>query len=198
MTEQPLTSLQQKECDSELQRLFGMEDIQGMRRSLEMGANPDVNYGINGPLIKMAAALDTFEICELLIEFGVDVHAADMHGITPLHMAAAWGKTENVSELLAMGLCVNSLTKNGRTPLHMAALLWAQTCVTLLDAGANPAIKTDKGLTALDVAVAATVVDPSIGAAIRAWLSAKAARLAVQEIALETHANASPKHGPLP
>ena len=99
----------------------------------------------------MLASLKGFrKLCELLIARDADVNKP---GWTPLHYAATGGHTEVVQLLLDNHAYVDAASPNGSTPLMMAAMYGSPAAVQLLlHAGADPALKNDLGLTAIDFA----------------------------------------------
>jgi ankyrin repeat protein len=74
---------------------------------------------------------------QLLITLGADVHAVNVCGETPLHVAAACGEL-SVQLLLEAGANLHAATATGFQPLHYAAgkCIW-QLCRVLLDRGAD-------------------------------------------------------------
>ena len=78
-------------------------------------------------------------------------------GWTPLHYAASFGGTgavEQVQLLLEHHAYIDAESPNGTTPLMMAAQYGTTAAVkALLEAGADPTLKNQLGLTARDFAV---------------------------------------------
>ena len=88
------------------------------------------------------------------IQAGANIHARDISGFTPLHMAARGHRVpeshqrniEVVKLLLKAGANVNARNTSGLTPLHEAAM-WTsapEVIKILLDAGADPKAKDAK------------------------------------------------------
>jgi ankyrin repeat protein len=99
----------------------------------------------HGPLVK------------LLISKDADVNKA---GWTPLHYAATHGDAEIIRLLLDHHAFVNAESPNGTTPLMMAAQYGSPSAVKLLlDEGAEPLLKNEQGLNALDFAQRGNRVD---------------------------------------
>ena len=99
----------------------------------------------HGPLVK------------LLISKDADVNKA---GWTPLHYAATLGDVEIIRLLLDHHAFVNAVSPNGTTPLMMAAQYGSPAAVRLLlDEGAEPLLKNEQGLNALDFARLGNRVD---------------------------------------
>jgi ankyrin repeat protein len=91
------------------------------------------------------------ETLRLLLDFGSDVNQTNQLGVTPLALAALTGDTTAIRRLIAAGAQVNSRTKGGATPLHVAAN--TKVADLLLQAGADPYLKTVIGQTPLDQAL---------------------------------------------
>lgn len=99
----------------------------------------------------MLAALKGFHsLCEMLIARDADVNKP---GWTPLHYASTGGHSDVIKLLLDNHAYLDAASPNGSTPLMVAAMYGSTAAVqTLLDAGADPALKNDLGLTAIDFA----------------------------------------------
>jgi uncharacterized protein len=123
------------------------------RQMIEAGT--DINQAaVNGVTPLMAAAhagqTETFKI---LLTKGADINAVDRLQKTAMTYAAGQGQTDIVVLLLNAGVDANAVYAHDLT-----ALMWAAgygktaTVKALLDAGAKPALKDDRGKTALDIA----------------------------------------------
>lgn len=100
--------------------------------------------------LMLAALRGSLEICTVLVERNADVNKS---GWTPLHYAATGGHIDVLQLLLDHHAYVDSESPNGSTPLMMAAMYGTLGAVRiLLEAGADPAIKNELGLSALDFA----------------------------------------------
>lgn len=100
--------------------------------------------------LMLAAIKGELEICRQLIERDADVNKP---GWAPLHYAASGGKTEVMQLLLDNYAYIDAASPNGSTPLMMAAGYGTTEAVELLlKAGADPMLKNQLGLTALDFA----------------------------------------------
>ena len=96
-------------------------------------------------------------LVKLLISKDADVNKA---GWTPLHYAATHGDAEIIRLLLDHHAFVNAESPNGTTPLMMAAQYGSTGAVKLLlDEGAEPLLKNEQGLNALDFARSGNRVD---------------------------------------
>jgi ankyrin repeat protein len=107
------------------------------------------NYQDESPLM-LAALRGYLEICAQLIERDADVNKP---GWTPLHYAATESHVPVMQLLLDQHAYIDAASPNGTTPLMMAAMYGNASAVKmLLEAGADPTIKNDLGLTAIDFA----------------------------------------------
>lgn len=94
---------------------------------------------------------------KLLLAKGADVNVASKTGDTLLFMAVERGTLDLARELIAKGAVVDRPSQNplmkGFTPLHRAAMLRnAAMAGLLLDHGADPQAKNEKGQTPADLA----------------------------------------------
>lgn len=95
----------------------------------------------------LAALQGDIDLVRRLIDKGAEVNKA---GWAPLHYAAANGHDEVVQLLVDHSAYIDAGAPNGTTPLMMAARgNHISTMKVLLDAGADPRIKNQIGLTAL-------------------------------------------------
>jgi ankyrin repeat protein len=99
----------------------------------------------------MLAALNgDIDLVKLLIDKGAEVNKK---GWAPLHYAAANGHDDIVQLLVDHSAYIDAASPNGTTPLMMAARGdHITTMKILLNAGADPRIKNQIGMTALDFA----------------------------------------------
>lgn len=89
-------------------------------------------------------------ICQLLIEKGADVNKP---GWAPLHYAATNGHLAVMHLLLEHHAYIDAGSPNGSTPLMMASRYGSAAAVKLLlEAGADPMLKNDLGMSAIDFA----------------------------------------------
>ena len=94
-------------------------------------------------------------------------------GWTPLHYAASGAKPQIMRILLEHSAYIDAESPNGSTPLMMAAMYGNAECVKiLLDAGADPSLKNQLGLTASDFARQVARLDSLslIEAAVLEWV----------------------------
>lgn len=100
--------------------------------------------------LMLAALNGDLDICAQLIERDADVNKT---GWAPLHYAATNSHLEVMRLLLEVHAYIDATSPNGSTPLMMAAMYGNASAVKLLlEAGADPTIKNDLGLTAIDFA----------------------------------------------
>lgn len=107
------------------------------------------NAADESPLM-LAALKGNLALCQTLIKKNADVNKT---GWTPLHYAATNGHLEVMNLLLEENAYIDAASPNGTTPLMMAAHYSTELAVKLLlDAGADPMLRNDQGLSALDFA----------------------------------------------
>lgn len=97
--------------------------------------------------------------------------AVNKTGWTPLHYAASSGQLTIIKVLLDKYAFIDAQSPNGTTPLMMAAMYGSSESVKLLlEEGADPLMKNELGMTAVDFAVKGKRPDAeqTISAAVRA------------------------------
>ena len=67
-----------------------------------------------------AVAKENYELCKLLIEYGVNVNAAQMQNVTALHSAAHRGNLKLVRLLVENRAEINLKMDNGDTAISIA------------------------------------------------------------------------------
>ncbi len=117
----------------------------------------------------MLASLGGYlETAKRLIERGADVNKT---GWAPLHYAATRGHLDVMNLLLEHNAYIDAASPNDTTPLMMAAYYGTPSAVKLLlEAGADPLLKNQQSLTAIDFAQRANRADSAeiIAAFVRA------------------------------
>lgn len=107
--------------------------------------------------LMLAALHGLLPECQKLIALGADVNKP---GWAPLHYAATRGHVAVMTLLLDEHAYIDAASPNGTTPLMMAAHYGTPSAVkVLLEAGADPMLKNQLGLTALDFAHRANQLD---------------------------------------
>jgi ankyrin repeat protein len=100
--------------------------------------------------LMLAALKGHTELVRKFVDKGADVNKT---GWTPLHYAATSGHLVIMQMLLDEHAYIDAESPNGTTPLMMAAHYGSTAAVKLLlEAGADPRLKNELGLTAIDFA----------------------------------------------
>lgn len=100
--------------------------------------------------LMLASLRGQLDLARKLIERGADVNKP---GWAPLHYAATNGHLEIMDLLLENHAYIDAESPNGTTPLMMAAMYGSTPAVKLLlDAGADPTLRNQLGMTAVDFA----------------------------------------------
>eukprot|EP01059_Diplonema_ambulator_P017021 TRINITY_DN29017_c0_g1_i1.p1 TRINITY_DN29017_c0_g1~~TRINITY_DN29017_c0_g1_i1.p1 ORF type:complete len:232 (+),score=59.06 TRINITY_DN29017_c0_g1_i1:49-696(+) len=138
----------------ETQELFDYASagaLDEVKMVLAKGAFIDSKLPQNGnTALHLSLWLQHSNVAKYLIENGADLEVKDNDGLRPLHTAsyaAFEGDLPSVQLLLSKGAQVEPRSNNGNTPLHLAATASGPIVQTFLEAGANPLIKNDEGLT---------------------------------------------------
>jgi ankyrin repeat protein len=101
--------------------------------------------------LMLASLKGYLNICKKLIERDADVNKP---GWAPLHYAATGGHISVIQMLLDNHAYIDAASPNGSTPLMMAAKYGSPAAVKqLLEAGADPLLKNNLDLTAIDFAI---------------------------------------------
>jgi ankyrin repeat protein len=101
-------------------------------------------------ILMLASIKGELQLASKLIKKGADVNKTDW---TPLHYAASGGHTALIGLLLENNAYIDAESPNSTTPLMMAAMYGSEASVKLLlKEGADPRLKNQQGLTALDFA----------------------------------------------
>ncbi len=112
--------------------------------------DPEARNSQDESLLMLASLKGMLALCERLIAKGADVNKP---GWAPLHYAATHGHVAVMTLLLDHHAYIDAGSPNGSTPLMMASLYGTPAAVKLLlEAGANPLLKNEQGLSAIDFA----------------------------------------------
>jgi ankyrin repeat protein len=144
-------------------------DVEGVRSGLANGRDPNLPDQYGWIPLHRAAANDSAEVGEILLQAGSSLVATSTDDWTPLHLAAISGSSRMVKVLVAAGAAVDALSYCGDTPLHLA--FYPESAETLLKAGANPRLPNHKGLTPL--ARAQNLGYNAVADVIRRWIETK-------------------------
>lgn len=89
---------------------------------LEYGADPNLHATNPSKVnaLHSAVAKENYELCKILIEYGVNVNAPQMQNVTALHSAVHRGNLKLVKLLVENGAKVNEEMNNGETALSIA------------------------------------------------------------------------------
>ena len=102
-------------------------------------------------VLMLASLKGYLALVEKLVENDADVNKP---GWTPLHYAASRGHVPVITHLLEHSAYIDAESPNGTTPLMMAAMYGSPESVkALIQAGADPTLRNQLGLSALDFAV---------------------------------------------
>jgi len=116
------------------------------------GIHMDATNTADETALMLAANLNDLASANLLIEAGASVNRPNW---TPLHYAASKGHIAMMHVLIDNDAYVDAESPNGTTPLMMAAYYASPNAVKLmLEEGADPTLKNQDGMTALDMAIA--------------------------------------------
>jgi hypothetical protein len=107
--------------------------------------------------LMLASLQGLTELCKQLIAKDADVNKP---GWAPLHYAATHGHLAVMTLLLDNDAYIDAASPNGTTPLMMAARYGTPSAVKLLlEAGADPMLKNQQGMSAIDFAQSADRAD---------------------------------------
>lgn len=98
-------------------------------------------------LLHFAASSGSIKCISVLLDWGANINAVNIYGLTPLQLAAWCGHIEALTLLLNQGGAnINETDDNGRTALYSAAANGHVDCVQfLLERGANRKIADAEG-----------------------------------------------------
>lgn len=102
-----------------------------------------------------AAYENQFEVAQVLLQYGADVHALTEFKWTPLHSACKWNNARMAALLLQFGADVNARSDGDQTPLHVAATVSScrdTICTLLNDPNVKPELLNNSNETAFQIA----------------------------------------------
>lgn len=150
--------------DAPLLTAASSDNSDGIKLLLARGANPNciVKKTMQTALFLVAARGDrAAEVIEVLLKSGARPNDLDIYGRTALHTAASVNAVRVISLLLAKGADIDA-GASGWTALHYALLYKKdankEAVALLLERGANPNARTDRGETPLSLAKGAAGV----------------------------------------
>ena len=112
--------------------------------------NVEARIGKDESPLMLASLSGLLDVAKQLIDRGADVNKP---GWAPLHYAATKGHVAVMDLLLENHAYIDAASPNGSTPLMMASMYGTASAVKLLlEAGADPLLKNEQGLTAIDFA----------------------------------------------
>ena len=89
---------------------------------LELGADVDAPSRLGRTILHESILRGcNAEHLSILLAYGANIQARDVHGWTPLHYAAYLGHVDTVEQLLLYGADAVATDHQGRTPLHVTA-----------------------------------------------------------------------------
>lgn len=136
--------------------LAGIGNRSMFRKLMDHDPRPDVNLptSTGATCLQLAVSKNHYELVEDLIKiYGCLVRGKDKRGSTALHRAAAIGSQPLLKMLADARAAVNVRDTDGWTPLHHAlAEGHGDAGVLLVSLGADPALESNSGQTAVQVA----------------------------------------------
>ncbi|GMH37666.1 hypothetical protein BSKO_05539 [Bryopsis sp. KO-2023] len=130
------------------------DHVDVVRLLLEAGANVNISKKKSGQTALWSATFNGHEeVASLLLENGADSNIVDeVSGASPLYVAVRQNHLPLAKLMVENGAASNAGLRNGFTPLHVASAVASEAFVRLLlDNGANPMLKDDKNMSAIDI-----------------------------------------------
>ncbi|XP_033239537.1 GA-binding protein subunit beta-1 isoform X1 [Drosophila pseudoobscura] len=160
-------------------------DVTGVKTTLAHGA-PFASDWLGMSALHFAAMNNQLEICEILLQGGINMDAKTKVDRTPLHLACYYGHERVVRLLLALKCSVNSRDMLRMTPLHWAVEKKHKTIVRmLLKCQADVSLVSKFGKTPIALAVYTEQAD--VLAELEAARQAQASRKFNEETERQTH-----------
>ncbi len=129
-------------------------DSKTIQTLLDNGADIHAQDNFSMTPLMAAALMWQSQAIQALMDNKADIHAQDKDGATALMIAAVMGHSQAIQILLDNGAHIHARDEeDGVTALMLAAMIGHSHAVkTLLENKANPRVKTNDGVTALDFA----------------------------------------------
>ena len=144
---------EQEELDNKLKKAMFSHDYSQARLLIDRGADPNTVSGWGSPFIYWCAEKGKIDLIDFALEKGADINATNKSGETALHRAAYVGKIDVIDYLIDRGANINQQTIHAATPLFIAVLRDQPESVRkLLSRGADPKIKNQRGISAVELA----------------------------------------------
>lgn len=116
-----LEGLGENPVQSRFSKAVVSNDVAGVRRLIEQGADPNQTDSEGRTALGYAAYKGNDEMVRTLLEGGADVNSRDARGLTPVILAAAEGHESTLEILLKAGGDIRLGDKLERTPLWFAS-----------------------------------------------------------------------------
>jgi ankyrin repeat protein len=163
--------------DADLAEAVKDNDVQKLLEACDEGADPSQRNAETGRTLLFDVIDRIFDsdfadrkpsvtaLLFALLEKGADVNLADKEGVTPLHYALGKGDARLVCSMIELGGAdvTSAAPENGDTVLHRAAALYlaaekntGELITAVLSRGASPYVTNTGGVSAMDIAAAAT------------------------------------------
>lgn len=104
-----------------LNDLVSRNDMIGVSKVLERGANPNISNADGLTPLHKCCIDNALEMAEIILEHGVDLNARDIEGWTALHAAAATGNIQMINLLIEEGASLVAINNDDKMPLDVAA-----------------------------------------------------------------------------
>ncbi len=114
------------------------EDVAGVRRLLEKGADPNQRAVDGTTALHWMVRAENAQAVDLLLRAKADPNVADRYGVTPLYLACSLANTALVQKLLDAGANPNAVPQSGETLIATATQAAAPDAVlALIKSGAK-------------------------------------------------------------